>query len=132
MLSHHTLFPVVQLWACFLITLSQHTFFPFVQLWACFLFNGYCLCLLLPQSEALDLLERLGLLYEADKEKELKEAAVYLPDEAQGLGWQDEGAAAFFYQAVSQRQGEGRDDVGRTTPCKAQGRTGGCCPGGAG
>ncbi|PNH12703.1 HEAT repeat-containing protein 2, partial [Tetrabaena socialis] len=49
------------------------------------------------QADAVALLERLGVQYEADHEKDLKEMLPYLPEEAHGIGWQAAGAAGYMY-----------------------------------
>lgn len=48
------------------------------------------------------LLERLGVQYEQDHEKDLKETLPYLPEEAHGIGWQAPGAAGYVYGSASQ------------------------------
>lgn len=57
------------------------------------------------QAEAVDLLERLGVQYEKDHEKDLKDMLAYLPVEAHGIGWQaDSGAVSHAYGALAAGQ----------------------------
>ncbi|KXZ56414.1 hypothetical protein GPECTOR_1g369 [Gonium pectorale] len=53
------------------------------------------------QADAVALLERLGVQYEKDHEKDLKDTLTYLPEEAHGIGWQAPGAAGFVYGSVT-------------------------------
>ncbi|GLC35967.1 hypothetical protein PLESTB_000524400 [Pleodorina starrii] len=53
------------------------------------------------QADAVALLERLGIQYEQDHEKDLKDTLSYLPEEAHGIGWQAPGAAGYVYGAAA-------------------------------
>ncbi|EFJ44828.1 hypothetical protein VOLCADRAFT_106220 [Volvox carteri f. nagariensis] len=53
------------------------------------------------QADAVGLLERLGIQYEQDHEKDLKDALSYLPEEAHGIGWQAPGAAGYVYGTIA-------------------------------
>lgn len=44
------------------------------------------------QQAALQRLDAIGALYEADHDKDLKDILAYLPSEAHGIGWRDTGA----------------------------------------
>eukprot|EP00892_Ulva_mutabilis_P010543 jgi/Ulvmu1/7861/UM004_0092.1 len=45
------------------------------------------------QERSLQLLEEIGVLYEKDNEKDLKDILVYLPEEAHNIGWRSVGDA---------------------------------------